>query len=735
MNKLYLPAILLLILFFNTFQTKAGVIDSLLKLYDQARYDTTKVNITNKLSEKYYNINIDSSYYYANKALKLSFNINYKKGKADAYSNIGDALYYKGEYLNSIQNIQEAINLYEIEKYIKGLIDSYISLGQAWKELGNVQKSIDNYLLALKASEKNKDESSIGRTQISLGVLFLDQGKYKEALSYSMNALPHLKKAGIKAQIANAYARIGNVYGVKNSEIFDLDSTLHYYQLSLELFTEINLQRGIGVIYNNIAGIYSDQDEPNKAIEYYKKAFDIRNKLGDQNGMAIILNNLGCTYKKIKQYSIALKYLNLSLDISLKISKTDMIIDNYSNISDCYACIGNYKKAFELKNLFIKFKDTLLNEKNSAVITEMQTKYETEKKEKEIEILNQNKVVNELKSKEQQNKLSFQKYIIYGSTCVIIIVLSLSFFLLRLFFQKQKANKLLKEQNVEITQQKEEIITQRDEIEAQRDLVTQQKEHIEEIHEEVTSSIRYAQRIQEAVLPSPEQLRDILGNYFIIYKPCNIVSGDFYWATRIKQWIVFCVADCTGHGVPGGFMSMLGVSFLNEIVRKENVNNTAEILDHLREHMILQLKQKGFIEEQKDGLDIALCAINTDTLALQYSGAYNSCYIIRNDSHVELFEIKGDKMPIAIHQHMESFALKEFQLIRNDFVYLFSDGFADQFGGPERKKFLASNLRNNLKIINHLELKEQKNTLEKIFTEWKREYNQVDDVTIIGLKI
>jgi serine phosphatase RsbU (regulator of sigma subunit)/Tfp pilus assembly protein PilF len=737
MKKLYLIVLLIFTIIFITPFTKASIVDSLIRKIKTAQSDTLKVRLLNTLSEKYYNLDIDSSYYYAKNAYSLSSKINFKKGKGDACSNIGEALYYKGEYKNAIQFIQEAINMYESEKYVKGLIDAYISLGQTWKELGNYPKSIDNYLLALKAGEKNKDESSIGRTMISLGVLFLDQGKYDEALKYSKNALPHLQKANIKSQIANAYARIGNVFGDKENPYQNSDSTLYYYKLSLDLFTEIGHQRGIGVIFNNIAGIYLNQNEPDKAIEYYKKAYVIRNKLGDQNGMAIILNNLGSTYKSIKQYQTALKYLNQSLDISKKICKPEQTSDNYKSMASCYAEIGDYKKAYFYKTLYIDFKDSLFNDNNSRLISEMQTKYETEKKEKEIEILNQNKIVSELKNKEQQNKLKFQKYVIYGSSCVILVFLSLSFFLLRLFFQKQKANSLLQEQNIEITQQREEIITQRDEIEAQRDLVTQQKEDIEEIHEEVTSSIRYAQRIQEAVLPSPDQLQEILGNYFIIYKPCNIVSGDFYWATRIKQWIVFCVADCTGHGVPGGFMSMLGISFLNEIVRKEDVNNTSEILDHLREHMILQLKQKGHIEEQKDGLDIALCAINVDTLELQFSGAYNSCYIVRNNNNEqsELFEIKGDKMPIAIHQHMESFTLKEFKLKRGDFVYLFSDGFADQFGGLERKKFLTSNLRISLKSINHLELDEQKNTLEKIFSEWKRDYNQVDDVTIIGLNI
>ena len=330
------------------------------------------------------------------------------------------------------------------------------------------------------------------------------------------------------------------------------------------------------------------------------------------------------------------------------------------------------------------------------------------------------------------------------------------------FLQKQK----IKDENIQIVQynqilnqNNEEIITQRNEIESQRDLVTKQKEHIEEIHEEVTSSIRYAQRIQEAVLPYDEQLNDILKQYFIIYKPCYIVSGDFFWATRLKHWVLFCVADCTGHGVPGGFLSMLGISFLNEIVRKNEITNAADILNHLREYIILSLKQKGVIEDQKDGLDISFCAINTETLMLQFAGAYNSCYIVRKQQfpvsvcnemstttttyHIastapvncQLIELKGDKMPIAIHQHMEPFTLIELQLLKDDCIYLFSDGFADQFGGPKRKKYLVHNLRQTIKLINQFEFTEQKHEIEKTFQNWKGNYNQVDDVTVLGIKI
>lgn len=304
---------------------------------------------------------------------------------------------------------------------------------------------------------------------------------------------------------------------------------------------------------------------------------------------------------------------------------------------------------------------------------------------------------------------------------------------------KDKVNRELeqkvKERTHEISQQKEEIMTQRDEIEAQIDLVIRQKEHIEEIYEELTSSIRYAERIQAAVLPSSEQMAEILGEHFIFFVPKDIVSGDFFWAIRIKNRIIFCIADCTGHGVPGAFMSMLGITFLNEIVRREEVTNAADVLNLLRSNIVDSLKQRGRSMEQKDGMDISFCVIESDNHVLQFAGANNPAYIVRNN---ELIELKGDKMPIAIHERMAPFTQKEFGLEKGDCIYLFSDGYADQFGNSDSSagglKFKYKPFKNLLLENARKPMPEQKSIIEKTFHQWKGELKQVDDVTVAGFR-
>ena len=274
------------------------------------------------------------------------------------------------------------------------------------------------------------------------------------------------------------------------------------------------------------------------------------------------------------------------------------------------------------------------------------------------------------------------------------------------------------------------------EIEAQRDLVTRQKEQIEEIHKEVTDSINYAKRLQTSALPNIGELRDQFSDFFILFKPKDVVSGDFYWFGKAGKHLIVTVADCTGHGVPGAFMSMLGISLLKEIVIKEEISKSDEILNILRDEIIKALGQTGASGEQKDGMDISLCSIHTETLELEWSGANLPCLIVRNG---EMTELKGDKMPIAIYEKMDKFSVKKFGLQKNDIIYLSGDGYHDQFGGPNNKKFMSKRFKELLVSISGKPMDEQRKILNETIEDWESgyetKYQQTDDITVMGIKI
>jgi serine phosphatase RsbU (regulator of sigma subunit) len=263
--------------------------------------------------------------------------------------------------------------------------------------------------------------------------------------------------------------------------------------------------------------------------------------------------------------------------------------------------------------------------------------------------------------------------------------------------------------------------------------VEERTRQIEQQSRNITDSIQYASRIQSALMLPSEELDRLLPSHFILNKPKDIVSGDYYWVSLKNNRMIVAVADCTGHGVPGAFMSIMGINFLSEIVNKTEFIKANEILNELREHLIRSLGQTGQRDETKDGMEMALCVVDLDSKQLQFSGAFRPLYLIRNK---ELIVIKGDRMPIGIYNEEEvSFTNKEMQVRENDVFYLFTDGYVDQIGGPDRKTFKSRKFKQLLKDIHQRPLKEQKSILEKEHHAWKCDIEQIDDILVMGVKL
>ncbi|PLX02973.1 MAG: hypothetical protein C0594_11310, partial [Marinilabiliales bacterium] len=259
-----------------------------------------------------------------------------------------------------------------------------------------------------------------------------------------------------------------------------------------------------------------------------------------------------------------------------------------------------------------------------------------------------------------------------------------------------------------------------------------QRDQIQEQKQEITDSILYAKRIQAAIFPNQELINQLIPNHFILYRPRDIVSGDFYWINNIEGVTVIAVADCTGHGVPGAFMSMLGVAYLNEIILKEYITHTGVILKRLRKEVIRSLHQHGKDDSTKDGMDIAMIAYNEKTGEVQFSGAHNPLYHVRAG---ELNVIKGDKMPIGIYDKMDKFTTNELKVEKGDQLYMFSDGYADQFGGPKGKKFKYGAFKRLIKEISDKDMEEQNKLLGRKLDDWQGDYEQIDDILVMGIKV
>jgi serine phosphatase RsbU (regulator of sigma subunit) len=325
---------------------------------------------------------------------------------------------------------------------------------------------------------------------------------------------------------------------------------------------------------------------------------------------------------------------------------------------------------------------------------------------------------------EQINAIEKQRLIVFFFIILSVLLAGLGYYIYRGYRQKKQSNLALKEKNMHIVQKNREILKQNEEIEQQRNEITLQKQHI-------MSSITYAQRIQSAMLPDENALQQLPVDHFVLYLPKDIVSGDFYWTSQNNRYSYLAVADCTGHGVPGAFMSMMGISFLNEMVRHNDQITPSRMLDKLREHVITALRQSGEEMDAKDGIEMALLRIDNLNQQILFAGANLSLIKIRNG---ETETIKGTRMPLCHHPIMNPFEEISVDVKAGDCFYAHSDGFVDQFGGTDHKKFLSKRFRELLLSIQPLSMSEQRESLQKAFVEWRGNTEQYDDVVVVGLR-
>ena len=729
--------------------------DSLVKIVKSNKADTLKIEALSNLFFIYEFSDTTKSKLFLEQELRLSEKNRDTKWLASTYVHFAFFNEDKSDLNKAIEFHQKALSLYKENTSLnkkeksKNLSACYNNIALIYGKLGIYNKAIDYYLLSLKIDEVLKDSAGISISYSNIGIIHRKQDNYDKALEYYFKSLRIAEKLNNKGQMSSCYNNIGLAYQYKK----DYKQAISFILKSLQIDEKFKDLNRMSSCYNNLGNVYFDLCEYEKCILYYKKSLNIRYQLGDKNGQSSVLGNIAALNTKLKQYDQAIINAKKSASIAKEIGVLPWQMSAYEVLSKTYDSLANYKNAYEYHKLFKLLNDSIYTVEGSKQIKGMEAKYESEKKQKEIELLNKDKQL-------QQNEIKQQIIIKYAFVIGFLLMILLAGVIYKNFRNKKKANVLLHQQNNEISQQKEEISTQRDEIEAQRDLVTEQKEWIEEIHKEVTDSINYAKRIQEAVLPVSNTARAVLGEHFILFKPKDIVSGDFYWTNKINNLLIVTVADCTGHGVPGAFMSMLGISFLNEIVRKQEVTQANHVLIELRKEIINALQQKGQQGEQTDGMDISLFVINTDTNECQWAGANNPLYIISSvilnyseeqfsceakskmidastplSMTTRLIELKGDKMPIAIYPKMKDFTNHEFILQKGDLVYLFTDGFADQFGGKNGRKFMYKHFKELLLSNYNKSLAEQGQILEKTLEKWKEGYEQTDDITVFGIKI
>lgn len=734
----------------------------------------------------FFGLNFSSYHSFAKQSVKDSLyfelsNARSLKAKFSAHFSLAN-LDWGVEVDTVLYHLDKAEKFAKDDNNVEGLIEVANNRAVLYNDLSEYDKALEILNAALELTDANTKASLMGRLLGNIGNVYSYKNHFSKAIEYYSKSIVFFEEDNNEIGLANLHGTLGNLK-YKNLNYYD---AIESYNNSRLLFIKLGVKGGEAVTEMNIGNCYKKLQILDSAYVYYNRALEKYDALGNMPYYkAQCLANIGNLYSQQKDYSKAAKYLLEAETSFLQIKNTYSIAQVNLDLAEVYFKNGRTEEALKRINAgkkiveendfyylrllvnrllweyhkdlkdyenahywlmeYMTVNDSLERIDRKENVDLLLAQFETERKEREIEILKKNDEINQLKIRRRTLNLYI---VIVGLTIALAFIVSLY-----INIKKVKGmNNLLALQNTEIAQQKEEITSQRDEIESQRDLLQTQNEKLEQFRTHTNQSLRYAQSIQASILPPEKILESISNDFFVFIKPCELVSGDFFWATTFDDFRVFCVADCTGHGVPGAFMSILGVSALNDIVSRHRVTKPSEILGYLRESVIEALSQNDPEQLHKDGMDIALCVYNMKNRELQFAGAGLPLWIVSRDlskssigtvsastiveNGYSLYEVKGDIMPVGLSPKKEDFKNHSFALGDSSVrVYLSTDGYIDQLGGTEGKKFQKQNLLNLILGSQSSNMQNQKKIVDSNFENWKNKYSQIDDVTILGLEL
>ncbi|MBC7863752.1 MAG: tetratricopeptide repeat protein [Bacteroidia bacterium] len=720
----------LFIFFFSFFlcdysqKLKPQTLDSLLKISESNKKDTGVVTALNRLSVHYRFISeFSKSLVYAKRANEYAKPLNFKNGIGFSYNNIGIAYKYMGDYSKALDSYGFALKVYEKMKndsgvYLekKGLSATLINIGNVYSYWGNNSQALDVFFRALTMREELKDSSGISALYNNIGSSYDHLKDFDKALDYHFKALDLRKKMHDSIFIAASIQNIGNCYYHQKK----YEKAVAFYLESLVLRKGLNDLAGTALTLNNLASSSATiadiaREEGNdikakehhlKAIDYAEQALSICREVNDKSGIGSAILTLGATNLSLKNYATAEKYLNEALELFKGTGYKERIMETYLALSDLKNNTGKGTEAYTYYKKYIVYRDSITNEENTKNSIRAEMKFDFDKKQTE-QALEQKR-----KDEVSEHELAQQKIITYATVGGAILVLILLGVAYRGYREKKKANT--------------EIILQ-------KEIIEEKAHEIAERQKEILDSINYAQRLQLAILSTPEEIKKYFPDSFVLYKPKDIVAGDFYFFEVYKSTVFFAAADCTGHGVPGALVSIVCANALSRAIKEFNLVAPGQILDKTRDLVVETFKKSG--KDVKDGMDISFLTIENFNEKLpakiSWAGANNPLWFF---SEGKMNEIKADKQPVGLYDHFKNFNTVQIEPKTKQSFYLFTDGFADQFGGPKGKKFKYRQLNDLLVSSAEKSMQTQSEILATTFESWKGSLEQIDDVCVIGFR-
>ena len=771
--KAFITVLICLFALFNSYAQKSAL-DSLIAVSKTAKADTNKalllISITKSATNKR---KFDLANQYGKEALAFSEKLNYVRGINNSTYYIGYNYFKQNDNDNAIKYLTRALNLYELAKNKVGIGYAVGSLGNTYYRMDMYPKALDYFLIAYKTYEEMGEKLSMAGFAGNIGAIYNSMKQDDKALEFYEKSLKINEEIKNEQGKAINYVCIANVYNEQKK----YDQALEYHEKALVINEKIGSKGYIANNLSNIGLVKINLKDYKGALEALNLALAKEKELNDTLSISTIERNIGDLYLETKDYKESEKHFKEALALAIKKNSLRLQKDLYLNLHNLYAATGQFELSLENLKKYIPLKDSLYGISNQKAILQKQMQFdfetkeaitkaefiksqsekqleierrkqaivqlekdnalnqlsltesnlklkekqvETEAQKKQVELLNKDKLLQEAETQKKAKELEQQKQLRNLFIGGAFLLLCFAIYILFNLSKSRRTNKIIEKQKQE---------------------VEHQKHIVEEKQKEIVDSINYAQRIQYALLANKKLLDDNLPDYFLYFQPKDVVSGDFYWAFsaenstsngRVKLFYLV-TADSTGHGVPGAIMSMLNIACLNESVKADKLRAPADILNATREKIINHLMHDGSAEGGKDGMDCSLISFDFENLKLTYSAANNPVWIVRQN---HLIALAADKMPIGKHDKDSiPFKQTEVELQKGDIVYTFTDGYADQFGGPKGKKFKYKQLEELLLSIHEEPMVTQHDLLRDTLNNWKGSLEQVDDICVIGIRI
>ena len=668
-------------------------IDSLKTTLEKEQPDTVLANTYNRLAEAYRYIDPDLNREYALKAIKISRRVNFMRGLQSGYNLLAQSYENQGLYTDAIVYYDSSLAITKQQNLKTEEARILLNISNVYQKTADYSTAAEYVMNSLTLQEQLNDTFGIAVCKLTLGNIEYGQGDSKEALRNYISAMElNRRSAQNKGFEASTVANIGAILDEQGS----YDSALVFFRQSLTMFSALKADAKTASGMNSIGACLFHLGQFDSALYYIHTARSMNQRLERPEGLASSLLTLGNVHDSLGRRDSALYYYRLAYRLTMQYNLKEELLKTYDNLADAFEKIGQPDSALHYLRLYIDLNELIHGEDELRKLEQEGQNYSIRKKQDELQL---QQAQAQIEQEALRNKIS----LLAGGVAVLIL---LSLLLFSRFRSKQVIAKMLENKNREITHQKDEI----------------------------TDSINYARRIQDSILAPVHAVKAVIPDSFILYLPKDVVSGDFYWIEEEQGQRIFAAVDCTGHGVPGALMSVVGFNLLNRAVKELHLTKPSDILRELDYGVNKLLRQSESENTVKDGMDISLCSYRPETRVLQYAGVFNPLYMVRNG---QLSQVKADKSPIGVNVDgiVDSYTNHELAMLPGDMVYLFSDGYADQFGGPQGKKYKYNKMRELLVRISTLPVEEQETILRGEFHAWKGSLEQVDDVLVIGMRI